>query len=104
MHSAVISNKAKSEDVFEGVTPYHWLVVTVAACGWLFDCMDQRIFALCRCPSLKALLGSAATHAAVKSLGGWATAAMMIGWATGGLIFGSFSDRFGRKMTMIVTL
>jgi MFS family permease len=86
----------KRESVLEGVTFYHWLVVVVAACGWLFDCMDQRIFALCREPALKELGG--------PTLGGWATAIMMIGWATGGIVFGTMSDRLGRRMTMIVTL
>ena len=104
MQSATVSTTTKTENVFEGVTPYHWLVVIVAACGWLFDCMDQRIFALCRGPSLKEILGSGASDAAVKAWGGWATATMMIGWATGGIIFGTLSDRLGRKKTMILTL
>ena len=30
----------------EPITPYHWIVVIIASLGWLFDCMDQRIFAL----------------------------------------------------------
>src|SRR5438093_3525063 len=90
--------------VFDGVTPYHWLVVVIASCGWLFDCMDQRIFALSREPALKEILGSGATDQLVKSWGGWATATMMIGWATGGIIFGIMSDRWGRVKTMVVTL
>jgi MFS family permease len=90
--------------VLDGVTSYHWLVVVVAACGWLFDCMDQRLFALCRGPALKDILGSGATDATVKAWGGWATAIMMMGWATGGLVFGTLSDRLGRKKTMVVTL
>jgi len=98
------SKSTKPENVLEGVTFYHWLVVVVAACGWLFDCMDQRIFALCRGPSLHEILGANASDAAVKAWGGWATATMMIGWATGGIIFGTLSDRLGRKKTMIVTL
>jgi len=86
------------------VTSYHWLVVIIASCGWLFDCMDQRIFALSREPALHELLGAGATDAAVKSWGGWATAVMMIAWATGGIIFGVLSDRWGRVKTMAVTL
>src|SRR5262249_22165541 len=106
MHSESLTlpREVKHEKVLEGVTFYHWLVVVVAACGWLFDCMDQRIFALCRGPALKEILGAAATDADVKSWGGWATAIMMIGWATGGIIFGTMSDRLGRKKTMILSL
>src|SRR4051812_13413346 len=104
MYSATETTTTKAENVFEGVTAYHWLVVIVAACGWLFDCMDQRIFALCRGPALKEILGALATDADVKSWGGYATAAMMVGWATGGIIFGTMSDRLGRKKTMVLTL
>ena len=88
---------------YREVTWYHWLVVLIASSGWLFDCMDQRIFALAREPALRELLGGAG-DSVVKSWAGWATAAMMIGWATGGIIFGIMSDRLGRVKTMVVTL
>jgi MFS family permease len=39
----------------ERVTLYHWIVVIIASCGWLFDCMDQRIFTVAREPALKEL-------------------------------------------------
>src|SRR3954468_22031541 len=103
MQSAAIA-LTKRASVLEGVTPYHWLVVIVAASGWLFDCMDQRLFALCREPALRDILGSGATDAAVKSWSGWATASMMVGWATGGIVFGALSDRAGRRTTMAITL
>jgi MFS family permease len=88
----------------EPVTFYHWLVVILAACGWLFDCTGQRIFVLSREPALRELLGAAATDALVKSWSGWATAILMIGWATGGILFGMMSDRWGRVKTMVATL
>lgn len=83
---------------------YHMLVLVIATCGWLFDCMDQRIFALSREPALREVLGSGIADAAVKSWAGWSTAVMMISWATGGIIFGMMSDRWGRVKTMAVTL
>ena len=91
--------------VFEGVTSYHWLVVIIASCGWLFDCMDQRLFILSREPALKELLRADPVAVAnVKTYIGWATTAMIIGWATGGIIFGMMSDKVGRVKTMIATL
>lgn len=96
--------KIKKEGVFEGVTAYHWLVVIIASCGWLFDCMDQRIFALSREPAIRELLGGGAEEATIGNLLGLATGSMMIGWATGGIIFGIMSDRWGRVKTMVVTL
>ncbi len=88
---------------YQGLTWYHWVVVLIASCGWLFDCMDQRIFALARQPALTDVLGNPSSTI-VKDWVGYATAAMMIGWATGGIIFGIMSDRWGRVKTMVITL
>lgn len=90
--------------LLEGVTGYHWLVLIIAAAGWLFDCMGQRIFVLAREPAMRELLGAGATDAAVKSWGANATFILMLGWATGGIVFGMMSDRWGRVKTMIATL
>lgn len=87
------------------MTIYHWLVVIIASCGWLFDCMDQRLFTLARESALKDLLANdPAKLGNVKEYIGLATMAMMIGWATGGIIFGIMSDKWGRVKTMVVTL
>ncbi len=88
----------------ERVSVYHWLVVVLAASGWLFDCMGQRIFVLSREPALRELLGAAATDNEVRGWGVVATFLLMIGWATGGIIFGLLSDRYGRVKTMVATL
>ena len=58
MHPSVASTPGKSQGLFDGVTPYHWLVVVIASCGWLFDCMDQRLFILGRESALKELLAN----------------------------------------------
>lgn len=95
----------KKGSVFDGVTPYHWLVVIIASCGWLFDCMDQRIFILARESAFKELLaGDAEALGAIKQYIGWATMWMMLGWGTGGIIFGMSADKIGRVKTMIITL
>jgi MFS family permease len=88
----------------EAVTLYHWLVVILASCGWLFDCMGQRIFVLSRSPALRELLGAGASDSDVTFWGGWATAMLMIGWGTGGILFGMMSDRYGRVKAMVCTL
>jgi MFS family permease len=90
--------------MFEGVTQYHWLVFILAAAGWLFDCMGQRIFVLAREPAFRELLGAAATDGDVKYWGGMATFILMIGWATGGILFGMMSDKYGRVKAMVATL
>ena len=94
-----------SSSVFEGVTWYHWMVVIIASSGWLFDCMDQRLFILARESALKdLLLSDPARLPAIKTHIGYATTSMILGWATGGIIFGMMSDRIGRVKTMVATL
>lgn len=87
---------------------YQWFVLTVAALGWLLDCMDQQLFVLARAPAMKELLtagfGRPATPAEIGEYGGYATAIFMLGWATGGLIFGVLGDRWGRAKTMLLTI
>lgn len=99
-----VNPSLQQKGVLEGVTFYHWMVVIIAACGWLFDCMDQRIFALSREPAIRELIGASTADETLKDIGGWATAVMMFGWATGGIIFGMMSDKLGRVKTMIITL
>src|ERR1019366_2037614 len=99
--AAVIS---RSEADTDPITLYHWLVVFFASCGWLFDCMGQRIFVLSREPALWELLGATASDGEVKYWGGIATLLMMVGWATGGILFGMMSDHYGRVKAMVSTL
>jgi len=73
MQTTELAAKPPAQKLFDGVTGYHWLVLIIAAGGWLFDCMGQRIFVLAREPAFRELLGSSATDASVKSWGGWAT-------------------------------
>jgi len=105
VHTQSSASETGKGRVFEGVTPYHWLVVIIASCGWLFDCMDQRLFILARESALRELLaGDPQIAQSIKTLSGYATTSMILGWATGGIIFGMMSDRLGRVKTMMVTL
>ncbi|MPY90805.1 MAG: MFS transporter [Luteitalea sp.] len=99
-----ISPSDREESQRDKITVYHWLVVIIASCGWLFDCMDQRLFILARESALTELLGDAAATVEVNTYGGHATTAMILGWATGGIVFGMMSDKWGRVKTMAVTL
>ncbi len=96
---------------------YHWFVLTVAALGWLFDTMDQQLFALARMPAMTELVGASPEQLetftdeqkldnsrAISRRAGWATSVFLIGWATGGLFFGVLGDRIGRAKTMVYTI
>jgi MFS family permease len=92
---------------YRGLTRYHWFVLTVAALGWLFDCLDQQLFNLARKPAMETLLATADAAAdpkAVDFYGGLSTCIFLAGWATGGLIFGVIGDRLGRAKTMMITI
>jgi MFS family permease len=105
MHTPAAAQDVVARRVFEGVTPYHWLVVVIASAGWLFDCMDQRLFILGRESALTDLLRhDPALLPYVKTHIGYATTSMILGWATGGIIFGMMSDKMGRVKTMVATL
>lgn len=89
---------------------YHWFVLTVAALGWLFDCLDQQLFILARNPAMRELLervpneSPAAFRERADVMGTWATSIFLIGWGTGGIIFGILGDRIGRARTMLLTI
>ena len=78
MHTPAAAHDVVSRPVFEGVTPYHWLVVIIASAGWLFDCMDQRLFILGRESALKDLLQSSPELLPnIKTHIGYATTSMI---------------------------
>jgi MFS family permease len=93
---------------YKTLTRYHWFVLSVAALGWLFDCLDQQLFVLARPAAMKSLVAERETPQATASarrLGGdIATSIFIAGWACGGLFFGMLGDRYGRAKTMVITI
>jgi fucose permease len=93
---------------WQGLDRYCWIVLAIAALGWLFDTMDQNLFNLVRAPSLTDLLDSQYTgealKAAVKEKSGLITGIFLVGWSVGGFLFGILGDRIGRTGTMILTI
>ncbi len=94
---------------YQGVPRYAWIVLMVAALGWLFDAMDQNLFNLVRQQSVMEVLKHSGLAGDIlektaKSWGGLLTAIFLLGWATGGFIFGILGDRLGRTRTMMITI
>ena len=46
---------------YRELSRYHWLVLLVAALGWMFDTMDQQLFNLARVPAIADLRQAAAS-------------------------------------------
>jgi len=96
----------------QGLDRYCWIVLAIAALGWLFDTMDQNLMNIVRKPSLNELLykdvpTSRMTDeqkADVNRHGGYITSIFLLGWAAGGFIFGMIGDRLGRTKTMMLTI
>lgn len=93
---------------YKGMTRYHWFVLTVAALGWLFDCLDQQLFILSRPAAMDELLRYITDpdlrREKASFFGDISTSVFIAGWATGGLIFGMLGDRIGRAKTMLMTI
>jgi len=89
---------------YSGLTRYHWLVLAVAAAGWMFDTMDQWLYVLARQPAVAELIDSSAADPLVARYSGIVQTWFIIGWATGGFLFGIIGDRLGRTRTMVITI
>ncbi len=93
---------------YRGVSGYAWLVLIVAALGWLFDTLDQQLFTLIRFRSLQDILSAyysgPALDEAVQRWGYKLTSIFLVGWALGGLLFGILGDKIGRARTMMITI
>ena len=85
---------------YRDLNRYHWLVMSVCLLGWLFDCLDQRLFVLSRGRAMEAL----SQGRDLQWCASIATAWLLIGWATGGLLFGMVADRYGRARTLRLTI
>ncbi len=90
------------------LTRYQWTVLAAAWLGWGFDVFDGLLFnyvAPNAVPTLLGLpLGSPEARSATLYWTGLLTSLFLVGWAVGGVIFGVFSDRYGRRRTLMVTM
>ena len=89
---------------YKDVTRYQWFALTLAALGWMFDCMDQQLFSIARRPAVRELLGPGATDGEISEHAAYSTMILMIGWAIGGVVCGMLGDRIGRVKTMTLTI
>jgi MFS family permease len=93
---------------YQGLPRYAWLVLLIAALGWLFDTMDGNLFNLVAQRSIRELLAGTVPEAdlqnAVNSWRGWITSVFLLGWAVGGFVFGILGDRLGRTRTLVITI
>ena len=125
-----MTNDLDNAPWYHGITRYQWLVLLIASLGWIFDVFEGQIFVASMneaMPSLVAedipdVIGNnlddvskadreANASAAIAKWQGRidlynniAFAAFLLGGALGGIVFGTLSDRIGRKRTMSYTI
>src|SRR5436309_11528430 len=107
MHSEPVSTAILKDDGrpwWNGLTRYHWFVFTVAALGWMADCMDQQLFNVARKAAVTELIGAQPGDIRIDDYATAATSIFLVGWAIGGIFFGIMGDRIGRVKTMILTI
>ena len=88
---------------YSGVTPYQWLILAIASAGWVFDTYEGQIFNLTRSYLLNDIARGATTRQ-INAYGDLFLGIFLLGGTAGGLLFGSMSDRWGRKPTMALTI
>lgn len=89
---------------YTGVTRYQWLVLAIAAAGWVFDTFEGQLFNITRNQLLSEILRANGSAASVTFYGDFFLGIFLLGGTVGGLLFGSLGDRLGRRPTMIVTI
>ncbi|HEY2585444.1 MAG TPA: MFS transporter [Tepidisphaeraceae bacterium] len=89
---------------YRQITGYQWLVLAVASAGWVFDTYENQIFNITSGPLLQDLLHTAANSPAVKYYRDLLLGVFLVGGAAGGIGFGVLADRWGRGMSMILSI
>lgn len=86
------------------ITGYQWLVLIVASAGWVFDTYENQIFNITSGPLLTDLLHHAANSPEVKYYRDLLLGIFLVGGALGGVGFGILADRWGRGISMILSI
>ncbi len=83
----------------------HFMVLTAAVLGWLFDGFEMGLFPIVARPALHSMVGPIdGLDAFVGRWMGYVTALFLIGAAVGGLVFGWLGDRIGRVKAMSISI
>jgi MFS family permease len=89
---------------YSGVTGYQWLVLAIASASWMFDTFEGQIYNLTRVNMLADILHVKIGDPLISNYGDQLLAFFLAGGTAGGLLFGSLSDKWGRRPTMAVTI
>ncbi|WP_437222140.1 MFS transporter [Planctomicrobium sp. SH661] len=88
---------------YSGITWYQWTVLIVACAGWIFDVYEGQIFNITRNVMLSEILDGT-DQSKVRQYGDFFLGIFLLGGTIGGIGFGMLADRFGRRLTMALTI
>ncbi len=89
----------------ERIQKSHFIVLTAAILGWLFDGFEMGLFPIVARPALLSMVGDMeGLDAFVGQWMGIVTALFLVGAALGGWVFGWLGDRIGRVKAMSVSI
>jgi len=81
----------------------HWMALTAALLGWLFDGAEMGVFSMVGRRAIKDLLVTD-NEGTIGLWFGVITAGFLVGAATGGVLFGWLGDRIGRVRAMSLSI
>lgn len=89
----------------ESLKKSHFVVLSAAFLGWLFDGFEMGLFPIVARPALQSMMGGTENlDTFVGQWMGYVTALFLVGAAVGGLIFGWLGDRIGRVKAMSISI
>lgn len=98
------SSPAPSGPWYQGVTRYQWMVLAIAAAGWVFDVFEGQLFGSLMSKFRPALLEAGGLMDYKELFFYVWIGAFLAGGAVGGVAFGILADRWGRQRTMAITI
>lgn len=89
---------------YQGITKYQWLILLIASAGWVFDVYEGQIFNITRNQMLADILKLPASDPSIRKYGDIFLGIFLLGGTVGGILFGSLADKWGRRLTMVITI
>lgn len=98
------ADSQNSSPWYAGVTRYQWLILLIASAGWVFDVYEGQIFNITRTQMLADILKVPPHDPRILEWGDKFLGIFLAGGTLGGILFGSLADKWGRQLTMILTI
>jgi predicted MFS family arabinose efflux permease len=93
----------KAVENVKSFSKYHWTVFSICWLGGIFAGMNAHMFSLLM-PEAITELTHTTDRVTISKLGANILSLFLVGWMFGGIVFGILCDRFGRKISMMISV